>query len=517
MSRPLESLYVRRDRLAGGLQGLLIGDALGVPYEFHDAHALPAREWIEMDPPEGFQRSHPGVPPGTWSDDGAQALCLLQSLLAHGDLDLGDFSRRLVNWADWGHLAVDGQVFDIGVQTAHAIERLRAGMAPDTAGPAGEYDNGNGALMRVLPLALWHLGTDASLIAMAARQSLPTHGHPRSAVACAMLCLWARAEHGCASDAWDWAAGVLRREGSRAGLPIDEIEHVLAPIHAKNTRGSGYVVDTLWTARAAVEASATYEEAVRRAIAFGNDTDTTAAVAGGIAGIRYGLFGIPLAWRERLRGQDLLEGLQSSLLQHAAGREKASEARETRTSISHPLQIGTISLANGGRIGITFCPGKKQEQSVTGSWNRDMETDLAAITAWGATHLLTLIAPWEFAELGVESLPEQAAAHGLAWHHAPILDGHAPGIVPHGFEAIGWFEHVWPEVLPTLDAALDRGEGVVVHCKGGLGRAGTAAALLLAHREPGLSAEAAIQRVREARPHAVETVTQECYLRRRLA
>lgn len=77
----LESIYVRRDRLAGGLQGLLIGDALGVPYEFHDPLDLPPQAQIDFDPPEGFPRSHEGVPPGTWSDDGAQALCLLQSLL----------------------------------------------------------------------------------------------------------------------------------------------------------------------------------------------------------------------------------------------------------------------------------------------------------------------------------------------------------------------------------------------------------------------------------------------------
>lgn len=73
------SLYARQDRLAGGLQGLLIGDALGVPYEFHDAAELPSSEAIEMQPPAGFPRSHGGILPGTWSDDGAQALCLLQS------------------------------------------------------------------------------------------------------------------------------------------------------------------------------------------------------------------------------------------------------------------------------------------------------------------------------------------------------------------------------------------------------------------------------------------------------
>lgn len=320
-----QSLYVRRDRLAGGLQGLLIGDALGVPYEFHEAADLPPRDAIDFIPPASFDRSHPGISPGTWSDDGAQALCLLQSLLAQGGLDLEDFSRRLVSWADRGHLAVDGNVFDIGLQTERAFKALRSGVPPERAGPAQERDNGNGALMRVLPLALWHVGSDESLIVMAAQQSLPTHGHPRSAVACAMLCLWARAELKVLSSPWKNAEATLRRLGPDAGLPTDEIDHVLSPSHRDQVDGSGYVVDTLWSARVAMEESADYASAVRRAIAFGNDTDTTAAVAGGIAGVRYGLDGIPLAWRDSLLGQHLFKELQHGLLVHATGYEEMSK------------------------------------------------------------------------------------------------------------------------------------------------------------------------------------------------
>jgi ADP-ribosylglycohydrolase len=297
------------ERIAGGLQGLLIGDALGVPYEFHRAIDLPRHDAIDFQPPMGFARSHRGVPPGTWSDDGAQALCLLASLLAKDGLDLDDFSRRLVNWADWGYLAVDGQVFDIGVQTAQAMASLREGVGPATAGPNGEFANGNGALMRVLPLALWHRGSDTELIELAAKQSLPTHGHARSAVACAMYCLWARAELSGTSDAWNDAAAILRA----AALPAEEIDLVLAPSQRDKVKGSGYVVDTLWSARVAIDETDSYADAVRRAIAFGNDTDTTAAVAGGIAGIRYGLEGIPLPWRQLLRGQELFKPLQDAL------------------------------------------------------------------------------------------------------------------------------------------------------------------------------------------------------------
>lgn len=86
------------DNLKGGLYGLLIGDALGVPYEFHDAEEIPPYEEIEMTPPAGFQRAHVGVEAGTWSDDGAQALCLLDSIVTCGKFCLKDFSDRLLAW-----------------------------------------------------------------------------------------------------------------------------------------------------------------------------------------------------------------------------------------------------------------------------------------------------------------------------------------------------------------------------------------------------------------------------------
>lgn len=505
------SKHSQRDRLAGGLQGLLIGDAIGVPYEFKAPGDLPERGLIDLQPPIGFARSHVNIPPGTWSDDGAQALCLLESLLSRGTLDLEDFVGRLLAWFKEGHLAVGGHVFDIGIQTATALEQLDQGMPIDEAAPRGEFDNGNGALMRVLPLALWHQGDETELITLAGRQALPTHGHPRSAVACAMLCLWARSELAGAADAWTEARKVLLKHGKAAGLPQEEVERVLDPGHADRIQGSGYVVDTLWSARHAVEKAHDFEETVRTAIALGNDTDTTAAVAGGIAGIRYGLYGIPLRWRQGLRGKELFEPLQARLIAHATG-EQAGTSGAPRTSQTHPLQIGTLGLPSGGRIGITFCPGKKQSFAMSGRWDRDLDRDLAAIKAWGASHLVTLVTDEEMRELGVTALAERAAAHGITWYHAPILDGHIPGVVPEGADPACWFEGVWPALSVQLQSALAAGEGVVVHCKGGLGRAGTVATLLLAAQNPSLSAREAIAQVREARPDAVETVVQEQYL-----
>ena len=302
------------DRLAGGLIGLLVGDALGVPYEFHKPSALPPTESIEFRPPPGFARSHAGVPPGTWSDDGAHALILLDSLLQRQSLDLQHFAGGLQRWLYSGFCAVNGSVFDIGIQTSTAINRLKAHVPPERSGPDGEHQNGNGSLMRVLPLVLWHKGSDEELVVLAMRQSLPTHGHVRAQLACAMYCLWARAILKEFAEPWLDAEARLCNLASRLGLPDMELERVLDPGNAQAAYGSGYVLDTLWSAKSAVENARSYQDCVRSAIALGHDTDTTAAVAGGIAGLKYGFGGIPDRWRSGLRGEAIYRPLLDALL-----------------------------------------------------------------------------------------------------------------------------------------------------------------------------------------------------------
>ncbi len=301
------------DRLAGGLMGLLVGDALGVPYEFHPPQDIPPPAQIEYEPPAGFYRAHPGIESGTWSDDGAQALCLLASLLHNGRLDPQDLANRLVNWHDHGYLAVDGLVFDVGMQTLDAIRRLRAGAAPLTAGRDDEQSQGNGSLMRVLPLALWHIGPDADLVRDAHDQSRPTHGHPTAQVCCALYCLWARAILNDAGDPWSEAVTSLRDIYRDAPVYRNALDYDIRPDEPRIARGSGYVVDCLFSAREALQAS-TYEDVVKAAIALGHDTDTTACVAGGLAGLRHGAGAIPERWRQGLRGQAEMKPLLMALL-----------------------------------------------------------------------------------------------------------------------------------------------------------------------------------------------------------
>jgi ADP-ribosyl-[dinitrogen reductase] hydrolase len=174
-----------------------------------------------------------------------------------------------------------------------------------------------------------------------------------------------------------------------------------------------------------------------------------------------------------------------------------------RTSLSHPLQIAEVSVPGAtGVIGITFCPGKKQAAALTGAWDRDLRLDLNAVRAWGAATVITLLEPHELEELDVVGLGPEVCARGMAWLHLPIRDVSKPD---HRFEA------AWAEHRSTLRHQLSSGARVLVHCKGGLGRAGTVAALLLI--ELGVAHSDAIHQVRQARKGAIETPEQESYVR----
>lgn len=307
------STEVPEDLILGGLYGLLVGDAVGVPYEFSSPHVLPRLESIELEPPAGFRRAHPSAPRGAWSDDGAQALCLLASLLHCGAVDLDDLGRRLVNWKDRGYLAVDQVVFDIGNQTALALNQLRKGSPAELAGPGQENHNGNGSLMRVLPLALWHTGSDAELIRDAARQSVVTHAHVRSQICCALYSLWARATLRGVAEPWRFAVRAVREYAASDTTWSQELEQHIKPEAEPHGEGTGYVVDCMHSARLALE-EPSFERVIQRAISLGNDTDTTAAVAGGIAGLRHGYDGIPKRWLSGLAGRTLVEPLVEQLL-----------------------------------------------------------------------------------------------------------------------------------------------------------------------------------------------------------
>jgi protein-tyrosine phosphatase len=181
-----------------------------------------------------------------------------------------------------------------------------------------------------------------------------------------------------------------------------------------------------------------------------------------------------------------------------ANREKAM----IRTSETDLLQIASIGVGAGrGKIGVTFAPGKN-DLAIGGPWARDLEKDLDAILAWGAKALVTLLEPHELALLAIPRLGAEVRRRGIDWLHMPIRDVSTPD---HEFDAR------WSAASERLRSRLDAGENIVVHCRGGLGRAGMIAARLLV--ETGSSASDAIARVRAVRPGAIETIEQEDWVR----
>jgi ADP-ribosylglycohydrolase len=255
-------------------------------------------------------------PPGTWSDDGALMLALLDSLLSAG-FDTTDQAQRAVDWYRDGSYAVEGNRFDIGNATREALRRVIAGIPAEEAG-GDETALGNGSLMRILPLALVEReAPTAHLVEMAHRASKVTHGAHLTQVACALYTLVARRlvegrsrKRSVLAD----ACAELRRTYSSEASPSQYLV-ALNELEAWTGRsGRGHVADSFWSAWDAFLGADTYESAVKRAVAYGNDTDTTAAITGGLAGLLWGINGIPADWRAGMRDKRVVKRMVNRLV-----------------------------------------------------------------------------------------------------------------------------------------------------------------------------------------------------------
>ncbi|QIT55289.1 hypothetical protein HC341_08780 [Aquisalimonas sp. 2447] len=174
------------------------------------------------------------------------------------------------------------------------------------------------------------------------------------------------------------------------------------------------------------------------------------------------------------------------------------------TSHSSPLQIAAVHAPGGGVIGMTLCPGKIGPGN-RHPWVRNLERDLDALDAWGTDCLITLMELHELIDYQAQDLGERARAQygESGWLHLPIMDCSTPDAV---------WEAQWQLWRDPLHDRLGRGERIVIHCLGGLGRTGLVACRILIER--GMTPQQALEEVRTARPGAVETAPQEQYIRR---
>jgi len=254
-------------------------------------------------------------PPGTWSDDTSLTLCLVESLTEAG-YNLADAGKRFIRWYREGYWTPYGRAFDIGGATRQAILRLERGVDPALAGPDDEMSNGNGSLMRILPAALYFAesGEEAMRDAIC-KISCLTHRHPRSQLACFLYALLTNEllAGNMPGTAYEKMREKALKLGAKTAL-VGEMSHFkrvldgsLPDLPEREIRSDGYVVSTLEAAVWCLLNNTTFSETVLLAVNLGGDSDTTGAVAGGLAGVYYGYGAIPRNWLERLaRFEDIL-------------------------------------------------------------------------------------------------------------------------------------------------------------------------------------------------------------------
>jgi ADP-ribosylglycohydrolase len=300
-----------KEQVFGALYGGIVGDALGVPFENKKRGSFAASSM------EGFGTYN--QEPGTWSDDSALTLCLVENFVEAGDP--GALMEKFARFADRGYWTPRGEVFDIGNTTRAAINRRLAGFPASECGMGAETDNGNGALMRIAPVALSFMGKPdfsfAGLAKAVADYAGLTHAHPRSTLGCIMyvFLLYRLSCYDTFEEALEETIRACQSNLKNTACygELDAYSRIfnrkIPSLRPEEVYSDGYVVHTLEAALWCMAKHSNYRDTVLAAVNLGDDTDTTAAVAGTMAGLRYSYSGIPPQWVAMLARKEDIDRL----------------------------------------------------------------------------------------------------------------------------------------------------------------------------------------------------------------
>lgn len=288
-----------KNHLQNILYGVAVGDMLGVPVEFK------SRDYLKQNPVNTIQGfgTH-DVRAGVWSDDSSLTFCLAESI--NEGLDLQQLANKFIAWKNKNYWTPQGEVFDIGIATSKAIDRLANGVNPELAGGFEEWDNGNGSLMRILPLVLYcKYKTIFERFQITKQVSSLTHGHIRSVIACFYYLEFAKQimEGKDKFEIYENLKTKLTNFLKSLNISPAEIAIYnrllngnIYELEEDKINSSGYVVHTLEASIWCLLTTNNYVDAVLKAVNLGDDTDTTGAVTGGLAGMLYGFETIPKFW-----------------------------------------------------------------------------------------------------------------------------------------------------------------------------------------------------------------------------
>lgn len=294
------------DRFHGCLLGLACGDAVGTTVEFKPRGSFPPVTDMVGGGPFGLD-------PGDWTDDTSLALCLAASLVERDGFDPADQMERYVRWMQDGYYSSTGRCFDIGGTTSTALHAfLRSG--DPFSGSTHPRSAGNGSIMRLAPVPMWYFPDLAQTVHFAGESSRTTHGATECVDACKLF--GAVLHRACSGTDKETLLDKPFR-GLESPTLSPKIQSIANGDYREKTeqeiRGSGYVVDSLEAALWCFQNTDNYRDAILRAVNLGDDTDTTAAVCGQVAGAYYGVDDIPGEWLERLTMREEIRRLATAL------------------------------------------------------------------------------------------------------------------------------------------------------------------------------------------------------------
>ena len=303
-----------------GIMGLVVGDALGLPVQFSTREEMKAKPVTDMEGYGAFL-----VPEGSWSDDSSLAMATLCSLLEKEGVDYEDMMGRFADWQFKGDYTPFGYAYDQGRTCLEAIYSYAKGADVEHCGQTGERSNGNGSLMRILPVCLYAYGqektgtiTVSEALEIVHKVSALTHAHLRSKMACGIYYFLVKAVldgRGSLRERLQKGMDEARVYYEKDITNLVELAYYGKLFNMESLRltteeqinSSGYVVDSLEAAVWGLLTTDTYKDALLKVVNLGEDTDTIAAIAGGLGALYYGYEGIPAEWIEVVQRREWIE------------------------------------------------------------------------------------------------------------------------------------------------------------------------------------------------------------------
>ena len=308
------------------IYGAIIGDILGVPVEFKK------RDTYRIEGITGYGTY--SQPPGTWSDDTSLTLCLMENITEEGNMN--SLMEKFVEYKTHGQYTPFGEMFDIGRTTIEAIENFEGGVAPEKCGGKSEFDNGNGAIMRIAPLVFlnydeYELNKKLEFIE---NYTQITHRHPRSIVGSIILheFLFRLYRNDAPKEALNVVKWLFDKYFDENHQYNEELKHYSRIFEANffdtprsDIQSSGYVVHTLEAAIWCLGNSSNFKEAVLTAVNLGEDTDTVGSITGALAGMYYKMDGIPQEWLNQIVKKDEIDERINNFYTYCANRAVLKE------------------------------------------------------------------------------------------------------------------------------------------------------------------------------------------------